>query len=53
MFGVYIYKHSDLRRILTDYGFYGFPLEKSFPLIGFYDIRYDSVNKTFLKKYIL
>jgi len=33
--------HPDLRRILTDYGFDGFPLRKDFPLTGYIEIRYD------------
>ena len=41
MFGIYFYNHSDLRRILTDYGFLSFPLRKEFPLSGFLEIRYD------------
>jgi NADH:ubiquinone oxidoreductase subunit C len=34
-----------LRRILTDYGFTGFPLRKDFPLTGFLDIFYDDNQK--------
>jgi len=45
LFGIYFYNHFDLRRILTDYGFNGFPLRKDFPLVGFKEIRYDDVNK--------
>lgn len=45
MFGVYFSNHLDLRRILTDYGFSGFPLRKDFPLSGFKEIRYDDVFK--------
>lgn len=41
MFGVKFLMHSDLRRILTDYGFQGHPLRKDFPLIGFLEVRYD------------
>lgn len=41
MFGLYFYDHPDLRRILTDYGFQGFPLRKDFPLSGFIELRYD------------
>lgn len=45
MYGVYFYNHSDLRRILTDYGFEGFPLRKDFPVSGYVQIRYDEVSK--------
>lgn len=41
MFGVFFTNHPDLRRILTDYGFEGFPLRKDFPLTGYIEIRYD------------
>jgi NADH-quinone oxidoreductase subunit C len=40
MFGIFFINHCDLRRILTDYGFQGFPLRKDFPLTGFYELRY-------------
>ena len=45
MFGLYFYNHPDLRRILTDYGFSGFPLRKDFPLSGYKEIRYDDTLK--------
>ena len=45
MFGVFFAKHPDLRRILTDYGFVGFPLRKDFPLTGFLETQYDDVVK--------
>jgi len=52
-FGIFFYNHGDLRRILTDYGFDGFPLRKNFPLTGFYEVQYDidvkSVIYTFLE----
>jgi len=41
MFGIFFLNHSDLRRILTDYGFEGFPLRKDFPLTGYVELRYD------------
>lgn len=41
LFGIFFFNHTDLRRILTDYGFNGHPLRKDFPLNGFVEIRYD------------
>lgn len=35
MYGLIFYKHPNLRRLLTDYGFSGFPLLKIFPVFGF------------------
>jgi len=45
MFGIYFSNHPDLRRILTDYGFEGFPLRKDFPLSGYTEVRYDEAQK--------
>ncbi len=45
MVGVMFDNHPDLRRILTDYGFEGHPLQKDFPLTGFVELRYDEVEK--------
>jgi NADH-quinone oxidoreductase subunit C len=41
MFGVYFFLNGDLRRILTDYGFNGYPLRKDFPLTGYLESFYD------------
>jgi len=45
MYGVFFSGHQDLRRILTDYGFSGFPLRKDFPLTGYNEVRYDDSKK--------
>lgn len=45
MFGIYFQDHPDLRRILTDYGFQGFPLRKDFPLSGYVEVQYDESTK--------
>jgi NADH-quinone oxidoreductase subunit C len=42
MFGIFFVGNKSLRRILTDYGFVGFPLRKDFPVVGFLEMRYDS-----------
>lgn len=45
MYGILFADHPDLRRILTDYGFTGYPLRKDFPLTGFSEGRYDEAQK--------
>jgi len=44
MFGIYFSEHSDLRRILTDYGFTAHPLRKDFPLTGFHEVVYNDAE---------
>ena len=41
MFGLKFLMHNNLSRILTDYGFKGFPLRKDFPLSGYLDLLFD------------
>jgi len=41
LFGIVFAGHSDLRRILTDYGFVGHPFRKDFPISGYVEMRYD------------
>jgi NADH-quinone oxidoreductase subunit C len=45
MYGVPFSDHPDMRRILTDYGFSGYPLRKDFPLTGYVELRYDDELK--------
>ena len=43
MYGIFFSGSKDMRRILTDYNFQGFPLRKDFPLTGFVELQYDSL----------
>lgn len=45
MFGIFFQENKDLRRILTDYGFEGYPLRKDFPLSGYVEVRYDDAQR--------
>ena len=48
MFGIFFKDHKDLRRILSNYGFNGYPLRKDFSLIGYLGVRYDDWGKLIL-----
>ena len=45
LYGIVFEGHSDLRRILTDYGFIGHPFRKDFPTSGYVEMRYDAEQK--------
>ena len=45
MYGISFKDHPDLRKILTDYGFEGYPLRKDFPLTGYTEVRYSEDKK--------
>jgi NADH-quinone oxidoreductase subunit C len=45
LYGIVFPGHTDLRRLLTDYGFVGNPFRKDFPLSGYVEMRYDEDQK--------
>ena len=44
MFGIFFLNQNNLTRLLTDYGFQGYPLRKDFPLSGFIEARYNATK---------
>jgi NADH-quinone oxidoreductase subunit C len=52
MYGVFFKNHSNLKRILTDYGFEGHPLRKDFPLSGFVEMKYNETAKRVINESI-
>jgi NADH-quinone oxidoreductase subunit C len=45
LYGILFSGHPELRRLLTDYGFDGYPMRKDFPLTGFVEVRFDDEQK--------
>ena len=50
MYGIKFKDHPDLRRILTDYEFEGYPLRKDFPLTGHTEVRYSEDKKKVIQE---
>jgi NADH dehydrogenase (ubiquinone) Fe-S protein 3 len=50
LYGIFFTAHSDMRRLLTDYGFEGHPLRKDFPLSGYIEVIYDEKKKRVVSK---
>ena len=48
----FFFNHSNLKRILTDYGFEGSPLRKDFPLSGYIEVKYDEKNKRIVNEFL-
>lgn len=44
-FGISFFEHPELKRLLTDFSFKGYPLRKDFPLVGFTEVFYSDTNK--------
>lgn len=50
MFGIFFLNNNNLRRILTDYGFKGYPLRKDFPLTGYIELFFsNSLSEIFYR----
>jgi len=52
MFGIPFRGHEDLRRILTDYGFKGFPLRKNYPVVGYWEKYWDEAHDSVRQKLV-
>ena len=52
MYGISFKDHPNLKRILTDYGFEGYPLRKDFPLTGHTELRYSESRKKVISEQV-
>lgn len=52
MFGIFFFNQTNLKKILTDYGFEGYPLRKDFPLSGYTEVRYSDSQKKIVNEYL-
>jgi NADH:ubiquinone oxidoreductase subunit C len=52
MYGIFFSNHLNLVRLLTDYGFEGFPGRKNFPLTGYVESRYNEIKKSVVREII-
>jgi NADH-quinone oxidoreductase subunit C len=52
MYGIKFADHPDLRRILTDYEFEGYPLRKDFPLTGHKEVRYSAEHQKVIYEHV-
>lgn len=48
LYGIFFPGNQDLRRILTDYGFSGYPFRKDFPLSGYLELRYEETESSII-----
>lgn len=52
LYGVFFQNNQNLRRILTDYGFIGYPFRKNFPLGGYVEVRYDDEKCDLVSEFV-
>ena len=52
MYGIKFLFHVNLQKILTDYGFKGYPLRKDFPLLGYIELNYDESYQSIRIKFL-
>lgn len=52
LYGIFFQNNKNLRRILTDYGFIGYPFRKNFPLSGYFEVRYDDEKFDLISEFV-